>query len=247
MRVHALLAAGVATCVLTGGATAEQVSIVSSKDNTLFEDPNGELSNGSGQHMFVGLSGPFVVILRRAVMAFDIASAVPAGATITNVELRLNVSASLLDNQSLELHRLVTDWGEAGSNALGEEGPGDGAHPGDATWLHTFFADSFWTNPGGDFDATISASTIVGAASGYYTWSSAQMVAEAQSWLDNPDSNFGWILMGGEDVEQSAKRFDTREHSDPSKRPTLIITYVPAPGALALLAIGAFAPRRRRR
>ena len=56
---------------------------------------------------------------------------------------------------------------------------------------------SFGQTQGGDFSATVSASQSVGAI-GQYTWSSAQMVADVQSWLDNPASNFGWLVLGDE-------------------------------------------------
>ena len=42
----------------------------------------------------------------------------------------------------------------------------------------------------------VSASQSVGAI-GDYTWSSARMVGDVQSWLDNPVNNFGWLVLGG--------------------------------------------------
>ena len=41
---------------------------------------------------------------------------------------------------------------------------------------------------------------MVGAI-GQYTWSSAQMVADVQGWLDNPASNFGWLMLGDESTK----------------------------------------------
>src|SRR5438094_7248895 len=79
----------------------------------------------------------------------------------------------------------------------------------------------FWTTQGGDFSATVSASQSVGAI-GSYTWSSVQMVADVQSWLDNPTINFGWLVRGDESVNATAKRFDTRESASP---PVLTIQY----------------------
>ena len=48
---------------------------------------------------------------------------------------------------------------------------------------------------------------------GLYTWgSTAGMVADVQSWLDDPGSNFGWIILGDEGTSlPTAKRFDSRE------------------------------------
>ena len=97
---------------------------------------------------------------------------------------------------------------------------------GDATWIHTFFDTSFWTNPGGDFSESISASQEV-AFEGSYTWgSTVNMVADVQLWLDQPETNFGWILIGNEDEDSgsTAKRFDSRENSV-SVRPLLTVDF----------------------
>jgi hypothetical protein len=46
-----------------------------------------------------------------------------------------------------------------------------------------------------------------------------------QSWVDNPATNFGWVLRGDETSSGSAKRFDSRQNSVPSFRPSLSITF----------------------
>ena len=49
------------------------------------------------------------------------------------------------------------------------------------------------------------------------------MVADVQSWLDNPATNFGWLVLGDESMMMmTAKRFDTRESNNP---PVLTIQY----------------------
>jgi hypothetical protein len=45
------------------------------------------------------------------------------------------------------------------------------------------------------------------------------MAADIQAWLDNPSSNFGWVLLGKEGAEATAKRFDSRENEAPENRP----------------------------
>ena len=164
--------------------------------------------------------------LRRGVLAFDIAGNIPAGSTILGVTLSLNMSRTA-DNtaRTIELHKLLADWGEGTSVAPGEEGDGAPATTNDATWRHRFFDTIFWTTEGGDFSATVSASQSVGAV-GMYMWSSSQMVADVQSWLDDPATNFGWLVLGDESVSATAKRFDTRESASP---PVLTIQFRPAP------------------
>src|SRR5256886_6057563 len=184
--------------IASGLAKADVINISPIKDNTLYEyDPaEGDLSNALGFHFFAGETG--MSELRRGVLAFDIAGNVPAGATITGVTLTLNMSRTALTTAlTVELHKLLADWGEGTSQATGEEGMGAPATPNDATWRHRFFDTIFWTTEGGDFSGTISASQSVGAV-GVYMWSSPLMVADVQSWLNNPATNFGWLVLGDE-------------------------------------------------
>jgi hypothetical protein len=105
----------------------------------------------------------------------------------------MNMSMTPTGARTVELHKLLADWGEGTSHAPMGEGDGAPATSNDATWRHRFFDSLFWTTQGGDFSAVVSASQSVGST-GQYTWSSTQMVADVQSWLDNPDSNFGWLV-----------------------------------------------------
>jgi len=210
-------------------ANAAIINITPSKDNTLYQyDPaDGDTSNALGLHIFAGETA--MGELRRGVFAFDIAGHIPAGSTILAVTLSLNMSRTALDDpRTIELHKLLADWGEGTSIAPGEEGDGAPATPNDATWRHRFFDTIFWTNQGGDFSATVSASRSVGAI-GQYTWSSAQMIADVQSWLDDPGSNFGWLVLGDESTFLTSKRFDTRESASP---PVLTIQFIPGPRVL---------------
>jgi hypothetical protein len=167
--------------------------------------------------------------LRRGALAFDIAGSIPPGSTITAVTLSMNMSKTPFDTARIvELHKLLADWGEGISHAPGEEGDGAPATSNDATWRHRFFDTIFWTTEGGDFSATVSASQSIGPI-GQYTWSSAQMIADVQSWLDNPGNNFGWLALGDESTIATAKRFDTRESASP---PVLTIQYIPGPRAI---------------
>jgi hypothetical protein len=224
--LHALILTAALSFTGAGLASAATISIMPSKDNTLYEfDPaEGDHSNGAGFHFFAGETA--MSELRRGVLAFNIAGSIPPGSTITAVSLSLNMSRTLLDTARIvELHKLLADWGEGTSHAPGEEGDGAPATTNDATWRHRFFDTIFWATQGGDFSATVSASQSVGPI-GPYTWSSAQMVADVQSWLDNPASNFGWLVLGDESGSGTSKRFDTRESASP---PVLTIQYRATP------------------
>jgi hypothetical protein len=119
---------------LTAGSLAQAsvISIGSLKDNTLYEDAAGALSNGAGQRFFVGRPGSGGN--RRGLIAFDIAGSIPAGATINNVSLRLNMTNTSAGDKTIELRASLQDWGQGSSVASGGEGGGGPAALGDATW-----------------------------------------------------------------------------------------------------------------
>jgi len=208
-------------------AAAETVTLGALKDNTLYEDGSGSLSNGSGSYLFAGRTNQDAGISRRrALLAFDVASQIPAGASITAVQLTLHLSRTISGAQSLSVHRVLSDWGEGTSDATFRgEGRGESAADKDATWLHRFFPTQTWSTPGGDFSSTASATLSVGGI-GPYTWAGTGLVADVQAWIDGTAANFGWLLRGNEASAITAKRFDSREIATASFRPQLIVTYV---------------------
>jgi hypothetical protein len=202
------------------------VSVTSSKDNTLIEPRTSLIaSNGSGPNFFAGrTSQNDGTTLRRGIIAFDLTS-IPAGSVVQTVTLTLNMSLTSSGVSTVNLHRLLADWGEGGSSST--TGAGGSAQTGDATWLHRFFETESWTTPGGDFSPTISVSQQVNS-NGFYTWGpTAQMVADVQDWINNPSQNFGWILIGDEQAIMTVKRFDTHENNNANVRPRLTITFLP--------------------
>ncbi|MHC4413948.1 MAG: multicopper oxidase domain-containing protein [Planctomycetota bacterium] len=229
MKVYpSLLAAVGAAAVVAGAARADQVVFDASKDNTLYEDADGDLSNGIGEHLFAGrtLQGPGDD-KRRGLVAFDLAGSIPAGSTVNSVTLTLRMSRSnQAGNENVSVHRVLSDWGEGASDAGGQEGSGAAAEPGDATWIHTFWDTQLWSSAGGDFVGGASATTNVGG-NGSYGWTSAQMVADVQAWVDDPGSNYGWIVVGNESTAPTAKRFDSQQNSQQSRRPKLTVDFTP--------------------
>ena len=216
----------------SGGELAPGESVVTigpSKDNSLYETEDGSKSNGAGLGLFVGKTN--LGSIRRGLVAFDLADTIPDGATITDVTLRLHVSKTSSDAQSIGLHKLLADWGEGTSDASANEGNGTSAEEGDATWLHRFFDGDTWTTPGGDFDATASATAVVGGRADYVWGDSDALIADVQAWLDDPSSNFGWVVIGNEEDNKSTKRFDTKESEDGVDGPALTITYAMPPAA----------------
>jgi hypothetical protein len=200
----------------------QTVVMTSSKDNTLYFALDGGLSNGAGTHIFSGTTSGQQI--RRALLAFDVASQVSPGSHITRASLKLHISQSRAGAQPLELRRVTADWGEGGSFAgTSRDGGGGIAQAGDATWIHRFKPDRVWTNAGGDF-ASAADATAQGTSD--VTWeSSATMISRVQSWLDQPSTNFGWLILGNETVQATATRLDSREIETQSTRPTLTIEF----------------------
>jgi len=97
-------------------ASATSININPSKDNTLYQfvSLDGDRSNGVGVHFFAGETAE--AELRRGVLAFDIAGSIPAGSTIISVSLSMNMSrAASSTARTVELHKLLADWGEGTS------------------------------------------------------------------------------------------------------------------------------------
>jgi Ca2+-binding RTX toxin-like protein len=185
----------------------------------------------------------------RALMKFDVAGKVPAGATINSVSLTGWVSLTYPDTPgtlNVQLHKVLADWGAGTlSNGTGRMPgiPWDRATAGDATWLQSFYdsntALNKWATPGGDFSATTSAVTGFGADGTSGTWSSnAQLVADVQGWLNNPAANFGWLLKSDE-IQDIGIYIDSAEATNAAHRPTLTIDYTAAAPSLAIAATDA--------
>src|SRR5262245_25689408 len=102
-----LLLAGTGLLFVPTIARAATASLFPDRDNTLFEDTTGSLSNGAGGYLFAGITA--VGVRRRALLHFDLSS-LPAGATITAATLRLVMSQTSAGPQFVEVHRLQASW-----------------------------------------------------------------------------------------------------------------------------------------
>ena len=66
--------------------------------------------------------------------------------------------------------------------------------------------------------------------------------------MNNPAANNGWFILGNESINQTAKRFDTREATNVANRPVLEVDYtIPSPSSLLVLALSGVAIGRRHR
>jgi hypothetical protein len=202
---------------------AETLTLGAALDATLIEDPRGELANGAGPALFVGRTSQSTGSLRRALLFFDVAAALPRGVEIESVELVLVLTPSHDPLASVSLHRVLSPWSEGPSASSG--GSGAQAQSDDATWLHTRYPSEFWALPGGDHAPDASGTAAV-KEPGIYSWpTTPALVADVQRWLDEPTSNHGWLLIGDESAPSTSKRFASRQEPNTDLQPRLRIEY----------------------
>ncbi len=190
--------------------TAAQIELSPAKDTSIYQE-DGTKSNGSGRYLFSGNTNR--TFARRALVGFDL-SGIPSDSQVEQVALEMTLTKTNSGDQDVALHRLLRDWGESSSDADRNEGNGAPAAAGDATWTHGVFEQTEWSTPGGDFTAEPSAVTTVGNVIGrVYEWeSTAELVADVQTWVAQGDMSFGWIVIGNESARGTAKRFASREN-----------------------------------
>jgi len=164
---------------------------------------------------------------------------------------RDNAAVSFFD-----LRRVLLPWSEGVQVPEVLESPGLGAPAmlGETTWDYRFALTNTWSTPGGqvgvDYATAVSGSALVQTIGETVLFeSSPGLLADVQSWVDQPSANFGWMLLtGDESVDRTARSFASRESGF---GPTLTISYtvVPEPSRLALAGISLilFTAIRRRR
>ncbi|MFN7670572.1 MAG: DNRLRE domain-containing protein [Planctomycetota bacterium] len=236
LAIHSRLRAALCGAVLAGAAAAQTSdSIPCAADNTLYETIFGDASNGAGGSLFVGTNA--FGSIRRALLRFDVASVVPPGSRILTARLDLIVTQTTVAAPfPMSGHRVTTSWGEGTSVASGGGGGGGAAAVGDATWLHRFWNTQLWATPGGDFVATPSFTASMPTTGAFSTNLSRAAAADVQAWLDNPASNFGWVLKAqNETLQSTAHRLNSREAT--GIKPLLVVTYL-APGQLGAYGTG---------
>jgi len=211
--------------LLVGNARAATLTVVADRDGTLIESSDGSLASGAGPYVFAGRNNMADNGVRRGLLRFNLAGALPRSGphVIETVALVVtNLTESNTEPREYRLHRILADWGEGASSSAG--GGGAPSEPGDATWIHTFHSRSYWSHNGGQFDGEPSARLVV-AGAGTYRFASPQLERDVALWAARPELNFGWILIGDETVRQTVRAFGSRENPDPAARPVLEITF----------------------
>ncbi|TAK95486.1 MAG: DNRLRE domain-containing protein, partial [Verrucomicrobia bacterium] len=155
-------------------------------------------------------------VLRRAVLRFDLAGQIPAGAIINSVSLQVRVMRVPIGpaNSIFDLRRILQPWSESG-----------------VTWNSRLPATP-WQVPGvtGAADSVSAASsTVFVSGLGSYTFpSTPALIADVQAWANDPSTNSGWLLISeGEGILKTARHFAT--HEDAVNGPVLTVIYTQPP------------------
>ncbi len=229
-------------------AQATQVQIGAAQDATLLGGTDAMTNNSlADPGIFVGTDGEDNP--KRGLIEFNIAGAVPARATITGVQLQLTVGQVAGSGggspggtnapETISLFDETQAWGQptnfAGATTFGGHGHGAAPDPGDATWNYSFYNTTAWTVAGGNWTpslADVADASVTGTLASF-TWSSASMVTDVQNWLNNPSTNFGWVLKNADETDPTDFRAfwsaqGAAANNNPAIAPELSITYVAA-------------------
>jgi hypothetical protein len=232
-------------------AQAATMTLTAVADTSLFQaNPDSDLG---GSSLVAGTN--FINTRSRALIRFDL-GALPPGAVVSGAEVSLYVSRVPDPDMrgapvsfDFSLHRLLVSWGEGTGSSV----TGTVPMPGDATWNERHYGSTAWASPGAligvDYVEAASATTAVVDIGGY-VWSSGGLVDDVKAWLENPASNFGFILASDDETTQgSGRRFGSTEQSGGAVTPprlTVTYTVVPEPAAAGLCLIGLAALALRR-
>ncbi len=105
-----------ATWTVLPAAAQTTFTLTPSKDNTIYSE-NASQSNGAREYLFAGQTSNGAP--RRALLAFDIVGALPAGATVESVTLTLTMSKTVAGDTPVSLHRVSADSNTAACSRRG--------------------------------------------------------------------------------------------------------------------------------
>lgn len=158
--------------------------------------------------------------IRRAMLRFDPSGQLPPGAVITGVSVTVNVvrtPSTAPANSTFDLRLVLQSWSET-----------------NVTW-NSRSNGLPWNSPGaegaGDSFASPSSTVFVTGLGSYTFPSTPALFSDVQSWLNNPGTNFGWLLVSEDEMtSETARRFGARE--DPPNASVLEIDYALPPTIL---------------
>lgn len=177
---------------------------------------------GAATNLAVGVAN-FGSPKNHALFKFDL-TGIPTNAVIASATLRLILIEDPTPPASFDVSRLLQDWGE-GDKDVDPKFGGAPATAGEATWDSRFHPDVAWASPGGqagtDYASTPSATVLLSGHTNDI--SSPGLLADVQVWMQNPGTNFGWIVAATGEATATGKLIGSREN--PGREPALLVEY----------------------
>ena len=198
-------------------------------DSTI-NDRNPDYNMGGHATIDAGASG--MGDKKRALLMFDIAGQIPPQATVASVTLTVKMvrapSGGGVDS-IFSLHRLRQSWGEGNKATVNDNTDDFGvqATTNEVTWNARLYSAPLWSVPGTsspvDYFSAASATNFIAGVGTYTFNSNSNLVADVQAWVNNPGTNFGWILTSLlENTSTTIRRFGSRESTN---APLLTVQY----------------------
>lgn len=144
----------------------------------------------------------------RSLLQFDL-SKIPANTKIKSAKLKLWCLEC--GNAANLIYALTNTW---------TEGYGTYANTMDGATWQTKDGTNKWNNAGGDFDSVMVTSKIPTAGEVQF-----DITALVQKWLDGTMINNGLLITLGSDNYYATTKYASKEYSDSTKRPMLLIEY----------------------
>eukprot|EP00056_Hartaetosiga_gracilis_P001442 m.44957 g.44957 ORF g.44957 m.44957 type:complete len:298 (+) comp10643_c0_seq2:69-962(+) len=205
----------------------ETIEFRSDKDTTICETEDASLSfsNARGDGLYIGKISQGLA--RRSLVYFDVSELRGELDTTSDIE-----SASFIlyerrinwpDDSTITVHRVLEPWDEGSSSAVG--GKCQVSSSADASWtLRNVGTNVTWMGgAGGTFEETPSATIQVSIGDEEYIWTGTGLLEDVRKWINGSEPNYGWIVIGNEIEDQTAKSFGSREYPDETKRPHLLL------------------------
>ena len=189
-------------------AQTVEVEVGAKIDNTIFN--GSETSNGAGEYIFAGRTNKGVI--KRALIMFDLDSKVPDGVTVDSATMVLIPTKVKPGSTTLTVSLVTSEWGEGASKADDGDGKGAPAESNDATWTFTKFDKDRWIKTGGDYAIQPSVVTEVNLGEDPM-FSSEVITLNVYFWLNNPEKNYGWILIGDETKNATSVKFGSKDNN----------------------------------
>ncbi len=204
-RVRALVFTAM-TLVAAAPALAQTVSLTVSKDATLRGGSYATTKYGS-QALLETRASSDPTYVRRAALTFDTETTVPAGATIQSATLVLTVRGGNSETRQLGAFGMPVSFDEPY-----------------VTWTSRKSGIA-WSNAGGDTTGSGAYSTVSGIVGSQVSFNVTQHVqAVVKGQYGSRYSRF-LVVDGGGSSRESYREYHSRESTETTRRPRLVVTY----------------------